>query len=265
MRQMQWAAMVLVCAVTNVGCPSTSTPVDGGSDLVEDAGIDAGAPAPVTTEEVTLTTSDGLDLHATFTTGGAAVDGSPALLLLHQYLEDDGQWRALPHDWADAGFHVLALTYRGHGDSDAYDAPLANLLTDPQGAPVDVDAGLAWLLARDDVDVERIGIVGTSIGANLAVASSIHDLASTYVALSPRLPPSESLAASPATGMSSVFFVSSRDDAGGQAADCETMASSTSAPVDVLLVDGADHGIALLRNHPNVVEAVTSWLHTHLL
>lgn len=215
-------------------------------------------------EEVTLTTRDSLSLAASFDApaGEMAV---PAVLLLHQYEDDRSQWGTWPETLRDAGYAVLAIDYRGHGDSDPYPGQLEAILTNPDGAPHDVDAALDWLRARDTVDGDRIAIVGTSIGANLAVASAIGRKAHTYVALSARQPPTESLAGAPATGMSSVLYIASEEDGGGQAADSVVMHEFTVDPKQLVIYPRtAAHGKDFLGDDFTTRETVESWLAARL-
>lgn len=69
--------------------------------------------------------------------------------------------------WMPAeGFNVLALDYRGYGASEGTPS-LA-------GVQLDIDAAMRSLLARGDVDPDRIVILGQSIGAALAIHYAAH-------------------------------------------------------------------------------------------
>jgi uncharacterized protein len=69
--------------------------------------------------------------------------------------------------WLPAqGFNVLALDYRGYGGS-AGSPTFA-------GVQLDIDAAMRTLLARPDVDPDRIIIFGQSLGASLAVHYVAH-------------------------------------------------------------------------------------------
>jgi pimeloyl-ACP methyl ester carboxylesterase len=61
----------------------------------------------------------------------------------------------------DAGYHVLLFDLRNHGQSDAR-PPVTFGLHEAR----DLRAAVAFLRARADVDRERIGLVGYSMGAN---------------------------------------------------------------------------------------------------
>jgi dipeptidyl aminopeptidase/acylaminoacyl peptidase len=65
-----------------------------------------------------------------------------------------------------AGYSLLLLDARCHGKSDG--DSFASL---PRFAE-DVDAGLAWLAAQPEVDPQRLGIVGHSVGAGAALLAA---------------------------------------------------------------------------------------------
>jgi len=64
------------------------------------------------------------------------------------------------------GFNVLALDYRGYGAS----AGSPSL----RGAQLDIDAAMRVLLARPDVDPDRIVLFGQSLGGALAIHYAAH-------------------------------------------------------------------------------------------
>jgi dienelactone hydrolase len=219
-----------------------------------------------TSSDVTFTTSDNLTLHGFITTAPASPVGAPGVILVHQYLSDDQQWGTLPAELALAGYRTLAFDLRGHGDSDPYGSPLQQILTDPNGAPRDVDAALAYLAGSGQADPTRMAVVGTSIGANLAVASAIDDKAKTYVAFSARIPPTQALAGGQqVSGMTSVFYLASDLDSGNQAVDSQTMHDATTTPRNIKIYTGtADHGIAILRNQSDAPGLLLGWLSANL-
>nr|WP_155906926.1 MULTISPECIES: alpha/beta hydrolase [unclassified Mycolicibacterium] len=56
--------------------------------------------------------------------GSAAADDKPTILMLHGGGQNRFSWKNTGQILADAGFHVIALDSRGHGDSDR--SPTAN-------------------------------------------------------------------------------------------------------------------------------------------
>lgn len=111
-------------------------------------------------EKVSFTTSDGLTLRGWFIP--AAVDGSTSkqatILVGHGYPFDKAN--ILRHGrFLHSGFHLLFFDFRYFGDSDgAYTT--AGLLETR-----DVEAAVAYLKQRADVDSSRIGAMGFSMSA----------------------------------------------------------------------------------------------------
>ena len=64
------------------------------------------------------------------------------------------------------GYGVLALDLRGHGESDGRSTSAAWKLDD------DLDAAIAWLSRRGDVDDRRVGALGVSLGGEVALQAA---------------------------------------------------------------------------------------------
>lgn len=95
---------------------------------------------------------------------------SAAVLLLHMQTRSRDDWTQFGARLADAGFTALAIDIRGLGAG-------SDLETRVDAAPLlaDVRAALAFLAGRPDVRPGSIGIVGASMGANLAVLAGAAD------------------------------------------------------------------------------------------
>jgi dienelactone hydrolase len=118
--------------------------------------------------DVTLKAPDGLTLKATYYSPGKP---GPGLVLLHQCNRDRKSWTELATAAGARGYHVIALDFRGFGESLG-----DRFVSLPQQAPVvaekwpgDVDAAYAWLVAQQGVDKDRIAAAGASCGVNQAV------------------------------------------------------------------------------------------------
>ncbi|RYP83412.1 hypothetical protein EKO23_19130 [Nocardioides guangzhouensis] len=108
--------------------------------------------------EVTLTTSDGIDLNGTYvpSRNGAAVIAFPG--------------RGPGHDaarfLADAGYGVLLYDRRGASGNEGDPNALG------WGGVPDVEAGVAFLRDRPEVDPDRIGGIGFSVGGELLLETA---------------------------------------------------------------------------------------------
>ena len=98
---------------------------------------------------------DGAKLRATYWSPGRP---GPGMLLLHQCNMDRRAWSELGAALASRGVHVLAMDYRGYGDS-------------PRGnqRDSDVDSALAVLASRPGVDGARLAAGGASCGVRNSV------------------------------------------------------------------------------------------------
>jgi fermentation-respiration switch protein FrsA (DUF1100 family) len=124
-------------------------------------------------ESVTLTCDDGVRLAGWYV---ASTNGS-AVVLRH----GAGSTRSDVLDeavvLAKHGFGVLLLDARGHGDSGG------TAMDFGWHGDVEIGAGTRYLATRTDVDADRIGVVGMSMGGEEAIgASATNDLIRAVVA-----------------------------------------------------------------------------------
>ena len=135
---------------------------------------------------------DLVDLRASFTVPNGVPAPVPAVLLLHGYGENRSVWKDLEQELLKRGWAVMALDLRGHGDSKAKNqVPIAAApawRTDPHEFPGDVDPALDWIKAQARVNTRKIVIIGSDVGANLAlIASGRYPEVRTVVAIKPNL------------------------------------------------------------------------------
>src|SRR5438876_11572210 len=95
----------------------------------------------------------------------------------------------------------MALDLRGHGESKSRNQrPIQaspEWRKDPHEFPVDLDPALDWLKAQPRIDTRKIVVIGSDVGANLAlIASGRFPEVRTIVAIKPNLDESLALAGS---------------------------------------------------------------------
>jgi esterase/lipase len=108
-------------------------------------------------EEVTFTTRDGGTIHANL-----YGSGSHALLLAHGAVFDKESWHDQAVALSDQGLRVLAIDFRGYGDSSAGDG--GNALYQ------DVLGGIRYL---HDAGAERVSVLGASMGGGAAGQAAV--------------------------------------------------------------------------------------------
>lgn len=115
-------------------------------------------------EPVEIHAADGTELFAWF----MPARGKPraTVLYLHGNAENISTQFANVAWLPAKGFSVLALDYRGYGGSQGRPSL--------PGVQLDIDAAMRTLIARPDVDPDRIIVFGQSLGAALAVHYVAH-------------------------------------------------------------------------------------------
>lgn len=126
--------------------------------------VAAASLAPAYAADVSLTTSDGVTLHAE--TWGSGANG---VVLVHAAGRSVEDWSYFGERLGQKGFNVIAVDLRGHGGSTTP----ATLAADDYPKMVnDVAAGVAWLRAHGATQVH---LIGAGLGANLAIHDAVAD------------------------------------------------------------------------------------------
>lgn len=216
------------------------------------------APAPIT-----LKAPDGLALKASYYSPGKP---GPGLVLLHQCNRDRSAWHTFATAAAARGYHVIAMDYRGYGESEG------RLLEDPQQQfalaaekwPGDVDTAFAWLLAQPGVDRQRIGAAGASCGVGQSVLlARRHPEVKTVMLLSGNVAPEgrEYLRTSP---WLPVLAAASEDD--GNAIESMRWILGWSANPKNRMVEykAAGHGTDMFAVEKGLQPLMLDWIDAHL-
>jgi pimeloyl-ACP methyl ester carboxylesterase len=116
-------------------------------------------------EQVWLESVNGTRLHAWFIPAGSRA--APAVVVLHGWGANGALLLPIAPRLHNGGFHALFLDARNHGHSEHDD-----FSSMPRFAE-DLEVGLAWLRARDDV-TDTV-VVGHSVGAGAAILAASRD------------------------------------------------------------------------------------------
>jgi fermentation-respiration switch protein FrsA (DUF1100 family) len=127
-------------------------------------------------EELTLHTVDGLELGAWFVP--AATRRPRATVLVFNGNAGNRTFRApLAAALSGQGFNVMLFDYRGYGGNPGRPSE--------RGLLADARAAREALVARDDVNAERVVLFGESLGAAVALASAVERPPAALVLRSP--------------------------------------------------------------------------------
>jgi alpha-beta hydrolase superfamily lysophospholipase len=119
-------------------------------------------------ETVDISADDNTNLVASFYPGNEKL-----VILMHAMNRDRHDWDSLAKRLDTMGFTVISFDLRGHGESgldwmDFNDADYRKMVGD-------VGSVADYAYSNNDVKIERAYIVGSSIGANLAVMYGVTD------------------------------------------------------------------------------------------
>lgn len=207
-------------------------------------------------EHINLKTIDGLNLSALLWDRG----GKTSVLLLHMMPATKESWEDFAEELYSKGFNVLALDFRGHGESEG--VPYKSQKPEEiQKYFLDARAGLNFL--EEKYHHTNFVVAGASIGANIALQVLAHDHAiTTGICLSAGLDYYGVKANDFVQELSleqSVLFVASLDDGRKGGSNCGEMANdlyeSASCKKQKIIYDTGGHGTNLFVVEPALVSA----------
>jgi pimeloyl-ACP methyl ester carboxylesterase len=237
------------------GHAATAIPAAGSATVTPTGGALPTASAPV---EIKIPADDGVQIVNTYHPPilQSAGQRAPAILLLHMVGGAGADWQDLPTTLQAQGFAVLVPDLRGHGRTAGPG--------DWAKGPSDVRALWDALMMRPEVDPGRSGIVGASIGANLAliVGANTREVA-TVIALSPGLEYHDlkPLGLMPNFGYRPVLLVASQDDNYSYSSTPQLGGAASAA--QTFYYTDAGHGTAMLVK-PDLKERILDWLTQYL-
>jgi fermentation-respiration switch protein FrsA (DUF1100 family) len=117
-------------------------------------------------EPVTFSSADGLSLAGWFIFPENASGNGAAIILCHGYGGTRAGMLPVAAILAQHGYSALLFDFRGHGESGG------NLVTLAYNEVQDVQGAVAYLLTRPDVNPDRIGLLGQSMGAATAILAA---------------------------------------------------------------------------------------------
>lgn len=235
-------------------------------------------------ESVEFNTVDGVSISASY---GKIPGAGPhaVVILVHQIGVPEARQEWLSSGVFEAllegGYNVLALDLRGHGDSSlpADGRPQDVLLVeDLEDMHLEVRGAVTWLLTQASADRARMGVIGNSIGGNVAYVSmgAFPEILQAGIALSPGFWDDDLQPLVIGSGIDpftphSILYVVGEDDqislseteALSYAGFASALASVTENPSLQVFTGVSSHGLDLLQS-PETLQLILDWLQTHL-
>lgn len=208
-------------------------------------------PAPVS-----LTATDGVKLAAV---AGVPSKATQGVVLVHMLGRSKEDWAEIAEGFYRQGVAVIALDLREHGANKTG----ATLTAEHYGAmPLDVQAATGWLRSQG---VQRVALVGASIGANLALRVAADDPAiASVVLLSPGLD-YKGLTTRDALqryGARPILIVASSEDVYA-ATSARTLDSLATGEHRLEMYENAGHGTKMFSQQPSLGGTLIGFVTTH--
>lgn len=141
--------------------------------------VQADSPAASAVQkDVQLTTRDGFAIFADYYPPKKSAEPAPFVILLHMYRSDRTAWTPMIEPLRDAGFAVMSLDMRGHGQSATSDSQRRVEERDPEifhEMQNDVRAAYDWIVQQPNVDRSRFALLGASVGCSVAIQYAAKD------------------------------------------------------------------------------------------
>ncbi|MCY4020987.1 MAG: alpha/beta fold hydrolase [Chloroflexi bacterium] len=207
-------------------------------------------------ETITQQAPDGTALVADFYAAPNDEKEAPAIIALHMLNSQRAAYAPIIPDLRAAGYALLNVDMRGHGDSGG--------ARDWDAAIADIADWIAWLETEGHLNQSGLAIMGASIGANVAIISCAESaLCAGAIALSPGLDyrgvkPESALVDGLADG--TALLVAAAADSSSATAIRQMFLNAKGA-VTARMYNGRAHGTRLFdSDYDSLSGLITLWL-----
>lgn len=222
--------------------------------------LDAGAAAE---QRVSIRTEDGVTLAATWYE--PSTRPGPAVILVHMLNRSRKEWDGVAQRLASEGIGALAFDLRGHGESTAGPPPAAGQ-SGYASMVQDVRAVRRYLAQRSDVQQSRVGVIGASIGANLAVLEASADgTVASLVLLSPSVDYRGLRITEAVRKVKRPILLVAGDDDPYATRSARELQKEGSGVRELLILKQVGHGTMMLSRDPSLTGALVDWFRRTLL
>lgn len=213
--------------------------------------------------KIKLKTKDNFEIIGDFYS--ASDKAAPAAVLSHMMPATKESWKDFAKRLNESGFQCLAIDLRGHGESQAGPDGFRDFSDEKHQTSVyDIESAVDFFAARGVV-LEKIFLVGASIGANLSLKFQLeHPEIKAAVLLSPGLNyygvETEKMAKK--INEDQAIFLA----AGGENDDYSSETSrklfniTESKNKKIKIFENAGHGTTIFKEEPALMSEIVSWL-----
>ncbi len=223
--------------------------------------------------EISLTAADGFQLKADYFAGGS---DQPAVILLHQCNGDRSMSQQVGERLSQHGIHVLALDFRGYGESVTADVDVEAIRasTEDRGEynkamgpirqhwPSDVELAVDFLRERTGSG-PLLGAGGASCGGGQAIRLAEQRKISALMMFSSGLS-EEVTQRYLALGPIPTLFIAAEEDRRTYETSQAAFAKAQHDKNRMIAYKGKGHGEPLFEHDPNLVDVMVGWYREQL-
>jgi dienelactone hydrolase len=227
-------------------------------------GLQASGPKPGEPQPVSFSARDGVTVTGTLLVPEKTP--APAVLMLPMMSRTQHDFDQVAARLAESGIAALAIDFRRGGSAKPGEADALES-GDFSDLVLDVEAARAYLSARPDIVGPKVGLLGASLGANVAVLAAGNDASIPTMALLSVSLEYRGLRIEQALkkyGSRPALLVASSEDAYAlrTARQAVTMGDG---PRELRVLSGAGHGSVMLSRDPDLISALVDWFQRTLL
>lgn len=227
--------LVAVAAMTT-GCGDAVITTEPSPEVIQTAEAEARAitiTAPASSTPIADDEAEPVDLQ-----GQVFGDGSVGVILSHMRLDDQVAWYPFAQMLVERGdFTVMTFDFRGFGESTG----------EKQFDRIDTDLEAAYDYMREELDIDKVFLVGSSMGgtASLVVAADLDVAGVVSISAPGQFPPIDA-ETTVADIEAPKLFITSEDDV-PQARTQEVLWELAMQPKQQHIYEGDAHGTALFE------------------
>lgn len=216
-------------------------------------------------KEIEFTTTDNIKISATYQLP-KNIKKAPAVILIHQGGSTREEWKELTlwNKLIENGYAILAYDVRLHGKSAKDEGSIYDLFNNSKRAPLDLKAAINFLKKDKRIDKDRIGIIGASIGGNLAVvAAGLDDYnVKSVVVMSAKTSAAQNLSGKKTlpTPKNAFYIASKNEQKGARELWAKELYKKTTGTRKVTIAEGDKHGSFILRENKGLEKDIIKWI-----
>ncbi len=215
--------------------------------------------------EVEILTEDGVKISGSYQSPKDQTKLTPVIILIHQGGSSRAEWLELSlwNKLLDKGYALLAYDIRQHGKSSKDNGDIMDLFNNPERAPLDLLAVIHFLERDKQIDSKRIGIIGASIGANLACVAASMDKyhIKSAVSLSAKISAAQNLSGLQEPIIpNNVFYIASKKEQNGLRKEwAYELYERTTGTKKIEIAKGDMHGSLILIEFNHLENSIIEW------